>query len=172
MNYVEFSKEHGNFPDELKQVSTIAQQLRDHLDTEAIRSAIREVHKPNGLSQQIQSLLEERLLELGFKSEKKDLFNGCPVPSLRPDSYKEVGKSGVLVEIEREKTIANNMDLLDLWKCHLCTKADFLFLVVPRERKNQKDQVTRPFDRASKRLAPFFQRENYVNVEAIYLFGY
>jgi hypothetical protein len=171
-NYEEFLKENGKFPDEIKEVSAIAQRLRNYLGMEPVLSAIKEVHKLHGLSQQIQSLLEKELLEIGFTTEKKGLFSGCPVPSLRPDFYMKVGESGILVEIERGKTIANNMDLLDMWKCHLCTEAHFLFLVVPCVRRNQKDQATRPFDRASKRLAPFFQRENYVNVEAVYLFGY
>jgi hypothetical protein len=29
------------------------------------------------------------------------------------------------------KALANNMDLLDLWKCHICREAHHLFLVVP-----------------------------------------
>jgi hypothetical protein len=172
VKYDKFSKASGNFPDELEQVSSIAEQLRDFMATELVCSAIRDVHKLNGSSQQVQGLLEEKLSELDFTSEKKGLFGGCKVPSLRPDFYRKVGKSGILVEIERGKTIANNMDILDIWKCHLCAEADFLFLVVPCERTNHKGQVTRTFDRASKRMAAFFEPSNYVNVEAVYLFGY
>jgi hypothetical protein len=173
LKYSKFSKTSGNFPDELEQVSSIAEELRDYMATELVCSAIRDVHKLNANSQQVQGLLEEKLSELGFRSEKKDLFRGCKVPSLRPDFYRKVGKSGILVEIERGKTIANNMDLLDIWKCHLCAEADFLFLVVPCERRNHKGQVTKAFDRASKRMATFFEpSKNYVNVEAVYLFGY
>jgi hypothetical protein len=173
VKYEKFSKEHGKFPNELKQVSLIAEQLRAYLETELVCIAIREVHKLHGSSQQVQSLLKDKLSELDFKSEKKGLFKEYKVPSLRPDFYREVGNSGILVEIERGKTIANNMDLLDIWKCHLCTQADFLFLVVPCERKNNKGQVTRTFDRVSKRMKTFFEpSNNYVNVEAVYLFGY
>lgn len=173
MKYNKFSKGTGNLPEESEQVSSIAEQLREYMATDLVRSRIGEVHKLNGNSHEIQSLLEEKLLELGFKSEKRDLFKGCKVPSLRPDFYREVGESGILVEIERGKTIANNMDLLDFWKCHLCAEADFLFLVVPCERMSRNGQVTRAFDRASKRMATFFEpTTNYVNVEAVYLFGY
>jgi hypothetical protein len=173
VKYDKFSKASGNFPDELEQVSLIAERLRDYMATELVCSAIRDVHKLNGNSQQVQGLLEEMLSKLDFKSEKKDLFRGCKVPSLRPDFYRKVGKSGILVEIERGKTIANNMDLLDIWKCHLRAEADFLFLVIPCERKNHKGQVTRAFDRASKRISTFFEpTTNYINVEAVYLFGY
>jgi hypothetical protein len=173
VKYNKFAKKRGNFPNELEQVSSIAEQLRGYMATELVCSRIRDVHKLNGSSQQIQGLLEMKLSELDFKSEKKELFTGCKVPSLRPDFYRKVGKSGILVEIERGKTIANNMDLLDIWKCHLCAEADFLFLIVPCERRNHKGQVTRAFDRASKRMATFFEpTKNYVNVEAVYLFGY
>ncbi|MGO9317516.1 MAG: hypothetical protein ACLPXT_03975 [Terracidiphilus sp.] len=171
--YKVFSKEPSILRDELPEVSEIAEMLRDHLATEKVCSEIGEFHKLNGNSQQIQNVLVEKLKELGFETEKRGLFKKSVVPSLRPDFYRKVGASGILVEIERGKTIANNMDLLDLWKCHLCAEADFLFLIVPNERKNHNGQVTRPFDRASKRVATFFESErDYINVEAVYLFGY
>ena len=32
------------------------------------------------------------------------------------------------MEVEREKTTINNMDLLDVWKCHICEKCKlFIF---------------------------------------------
>ena len=77
-----------------------------------------------------------------------------------------------MLEIERGKTITNNMDLLDMWKCHLCPSADFLFLVVPNERPSENGQVIRAFESAARRLSTFFEPQNYVNVEAVYLFGY
>ena len=84
----------------------------------------------------------------------------------------KIGKSGILVEVERGKTIANNMDILDIWKCHLCNKADFLFLIVPRVRVSQNGKPNKVFERVSKRIDTFFNPANYVNVEAVYLFGY
>ncbi len=173
MEYIKFSKKPENFPDLSVRVATIAERLKEYMESDLIRSAIGVANKLNGTSQQIQSLLEEQLLKFGFKSERKNLFKEYKVPSLRPDFYLDVGESGILVEVERGKTIANNMDLLDIWKCHLCSKADFLFLVVPCERRNYNGQVTRAFDRASKRMATFFEpTKNYVNVEAVHLFGY
>ena len=172
MAYKEFSKIPGNFPDERHEVSEIAKQLADYLVEKEVCSDIGQVHKVNGNSQQIQIVLDKKLRKLGFAVEKRGLFKDTVVPSLRPDFYMKVGNTGILVEIERGQTIANNMDLLDLWKCHLCAEADFLFLVVPCERKSNKNQITRPFERASKRLATFFQEGNYINVEAVYLFGY
>jgi hypothetical protein len=173
MKYVTYSKEPGRFPHLSKEVSAIAERLKLYLDGPRVRAEIKRINKINGTSQQIQSLLKMELEELGFKSEKKGLFKEYKVPSLRPDFYREVGESGILVEVERGKTIANNMDLLDIWKCHLCSKADFLFLVVPCERRSNNGQVTLAFERASKRMATFFEpAKNYVNVESVHLFGY
>lgn len=172
MSYKKFSKNPGNIPDESELVSSIAKQLRDYMDTDLFRTRIEKVHKPNGNSQQIQSVFEKMLHELGFESEKKGLFMKCAVPSLRPDFHMKVGKSGILVEVERGKTIANNMDILDIWKCHLCDKADFLFLIVPCVRVSQNGKPNKVFERVSKRIDTFFNPANYVNIEAVHLFGY
>jgi hypothetical protein len=64
------------------------------------------------------------------------------------------------------------MDLLDLWKCHLCSYADFLYLIVPVERRSWDGKVIRAFDGVSRRLSTFFEPRNYVNVEAVFIFGY
>ena len=32
------------------------------------------------------------------------------------------------MEVERGKTTTNNMDLLDIYKCHICEEANHLFL--------------------------------------------
>jgi hypothetical protein len=116
--------------------------------------------------------LSDKLTELGFQSERCGLFSQYPVASLRPDFYRRVHNSGILLEIERGKTLTNNMDLLDLWKCHLCAHADFLFLVVPNERPSESGQVIKAFAGASRRLSTFFEPQNYVNVEPVHLFGY
>lgn len=41
-------------------------------------------------------------------------------------------KSGIILEVERGKTLMNNMDLLDMWKCHICEHARYLFSIVPK----------------------------------------
>jgi hypothetical protein len=172
MDYKTFAKQPATLPSELEEVSVIARQLGDHLASEMVCSAIGECHRLHGTSQQIQTILNDKLLGLGFQSEKRGLFHEYPVASLRPDFYRPVGNSGILLEIERGKTLTNNMDLLDLWKCHLCAHADFLFLVVPKERASENGQIIRAFDGASRRLSTFFEPKNYINVEAVYLFGY
>jgi hypothetical protein len=64
------------------------------------------------------------------------------------------------------------MDLLDLWKCHSCEHADYLFLVVPKVRLSANGSAIKTFSYVRNRLAPFFEPKNYVNVDAVYLFGY
>ena len=44
--------------------------------------------------------------------EKKGLFKNYN-SQLRPDYYKKLKKSGIILEVERGKTLKNNMDLLD-----------------------------------------------------------
>jgi len=171
--YQVFSKEPGKFPKDLyEDVSKISKELVAYMDTKSFRSRVEAVHKLNGTSHEIQTLLTKKLEKLDFGNEKRGLFRDCPVPSLRPDFYMKIGKSGILVEVERGKTIANNMDILDIWKCHLCNKADFLFLIVPRVRVSQNGKPNKVFERVSKRIDTFFNPANYVNVEAVYLFGY
>ena len=142
------------------------------MDTKSFRSKVEAVHKLNGTSREIQALLTKKLEKLGFGSEKRGLFWDCQVPGTTPDFYVKIGKSGILIEVERGKTIANNMDILDIWKCHLCDKADFLFLIVPCVRVSQNGKPIKVFERVSKRIDTFFNPANYVNVEAVHLFGY
>jgi hypothetical protein len=87
----------------------------------------------------VQEVLLEKAAELGFTSEKQGLFEEYATSGLRPDYYKPFGdRSGILLEVERGKTTINNMDLLDLWKCHICPEADVLFLFVPIELRQTR----------------------------------
>ena len=43
------------------------------------------------------------------------------------------------MEVERGKTTTNNMDLLDIYKCHICEEANHLFLFVPIEVSHTKN---------------------------------
>ncbi|MGD0914541.1 MAG: hypothetical protein ABR928_21820 [Terracidiphilus sp.] len=171
--YELFSKEPGKFSkDVYERVSKIAEELKAHMDTKSFRSKLELVHKVNGKSQDVQKLIADELVRLKFMPEKRGLFSECEVPSLRPDLYLQLGKSGILVEVERGKTTANNMDFLDVWKCHICAHADFLFLIVPCERARTTGKPTKEFERVKNRIGTFFKRGNYVNVEEVHLFGY
>lgn len=94
--YKKFCKEPGKFPAESEQVSRIADKLDEYISNN--RSEIEKVHTLNANSKQIQSLVEVKLRELHFESEKDGLFDSCKVRSLRPDFYLKVGSSGILVE--------------------------------------------------------------------------
>jgi hypothetical protein len=157
---------------EFAEASVIANQLEQRMATEIIRTAIEQVHKLGGKSQDIQALLRHDLELLGFQNEKAGLFANMEVSALRPDFYRPVGQTGIIAEVERGKTITNNMDLLDLWKCHICSRAHFLFLIVPLARKSENGTTIKAFEQANRRLATFFEPRNQVNVEAVFLFGY
>ncbi|WP_101525313.1 hypothetical protein [Nocardioides houyundeii] len=110
---------------------------------------------PGISSAEVQATFLPYALELGFTSEAKGLFLEYE-NKLRPDYYRAVGKSGVLLEVERGKTTTNNMDLLDMWKCHLCRHADFLFLMVPQALKhNHRMTPKREYSAVVKRLGTF-----------------
>ena len=93
--------------------------------------------------------------------------------ALRPDYFREIGGTGVILEVERGKTTINNMDLLDFWKCHICQHAHYLILLVPIElRQNETMSPRREFATVRNRLASFFEPGNYTNVRGLFLFGY
>jgi hypothetical protein len=150
----------------------IAEQLRDHLEQPDIQQQIRERHVLGASSAAIQEVILKKAVELGFENEKKGLFANYKVPGLRPDYYCRVANTGILLEVERGKTTTNNMDLLDLWKCHICEHAQYLFLLVPQARPSGNGTVLRHFRHVQKRLGVFFEPKNYVNVNAVHLFGY
>ena len=75
--------------------------------------------------------------------------------------------------MERGTTTINNMDLLDMWKCHICDHADYLFLMVPAElRQNATMSPRREFATVKRRLATFFDPGNYTNVRGLVVIGY
>ena len=95
------------------------------------------------------------------------------VSGIRPDYYKHLEGGGILFEVERGKTIANNMDLLDVWKTHICPSAKHLFLMVPRIRVTGSHQEQKIFQSVEKRIGTFFGEEaRDIDVETVHLFGY
>ena len=76
------------------------------------------------------------------------------------------------MEVERGKTTTNNMDLLDIWKCHICDKADYLLLIVPVIRQTNNGRSTKIYEHVLKRIGSFFTDENYVNVKGCFVIGY
>lgn len=167
-----FAKKQAINNKDFDEVQALACQLRDYLNEIDVIEKIKVVHKLNAKSQQIQGIFLNKLEELGFQSEKRGLFSGGNAAGLRPDYFCPIGDTGVILEVERGKTIANNMDLLDVWKCHICDYADYLFLIVPQERQRQSGTSQNIYTSVKNRVSTFFQEGKYINIEAVYLFGY
>jgi hypothetical protein len=92
---------------------------------------------------------------------------------LHPDYYKPLAKGGILFEVERGKTIANNMDLLDVWKTHICREANHLFLLVPNIRVSRNKNVAKNFPSVKNRIETFFNENiSAIDVDSVYLFRY
>ena len=153
-------------------VREVANSLLDRLNEPQTLAAIHRANQPGTSSAEVQAAFAPAARALGFSSEKTGLFEGS-IPGLRPDYFQRVGETGIILEVERGKTTTNNMDLLDFWKCHLCSHAHYLFLLVPRElRHNPTMSPKREFASVQRRLSQFFVDGNYTNVWALHLYGY
>jgi hypothetical protein len=159
---------------EVHAVDELAARLRDHLQRR--EPVLRALHVYNAQSKAIQSevgsLLEDHL---AFRSEVVLTPQDGLVTQARPDFYFDLGAGrGVIAEVERGGTTANNHDLKDLWKTHIAMNAHHLFLVVPVELPNESGRVReRPFVKVVRRMGAFFgdpRRE--VDVLSVHVFGY
>ena len=158
--------------DEHKAVKAISDQLLAHLNTEAALGLMVAANLPGFSSAEVQATFLPFATELGFTSEARGLFLEYE-NKLRPDYYRSMGDTGILLEVERGKTTTNNMDLLDFWKCHLCRHADYLFLLVPQALKhNEAMTPKREYNSVVRRLETFFRPGNTTNVRAVHIFGY
>lgn len=160
---------------EAEEVMLIARALLEHMNKPGTKAAIQTANAPGKSSSGIQAALSPFLTKQGFRDESTGLFASYETKAVRPDFYRRVGGSGILLEVERGKTTINNMDFLDFWKCHLCEHAHYLFLLVPQElRQNATPdaRATRPYNAVVKRLSSFFVPRNYTNVRGLFVFGY
>ena len=155
------------------EVKKIADELYAYINRPDISQKIKNKHIINAKSREIQEIFLEKMNELGFSSEKKGLFKKYRTNALRPDYYKKIGQNkGIIMEVERGKTISNNMDMLDIWKCHICEEANYLFLIVPQIRQTKKGTNDIIYNKVINRLNSFFEKNNYINIDAIVVFGY
>ncbi|MFZ2542331.1 MAG: hypothetical protein WAW75_11250 [Gallionella sp.] len=93
--------------DEFSKVNLIGDLLYEHLCTPEIGLKLTEANQPGNSSHKVQSTFLEYAEKLGFASEKKGLFNNYATSGLRPDYYLRIESSGILLEVERGKTIMN-----------------------------------------------------------------
>ncbi len=154
-------------------VLSVALSLKGILEEKSVSSAIESAHIFGASSLRIQEAITPCLESLGFASEKKGLFSDINVPGIRPDFYKEIPGGGIIVEVERGKTIANNMDLLDVWKTHICPSANHLFLLVPQIRVTKAGARQKIYSTVLNRVGAFFaETTDPIDVESVHVFGY
>ncbi len=158
---------------DFREVSKLANSVLEILNNKSVKDAIAKAHVFGASSHTIQKAILPQMLELGFTSEKKQLFSDYKVGGLRPDYYKSLATGGILFEVERGKTIANNMDLLDIWKTHICKEANHLFLLVPNIRVSKNLNEAKIFPSVKNRIATFFSENiSAIDVDSVHLFGY
>jgi hypothetical protein len=158
---------------DFREVSKLANSVLEILNNKSVKDAIAKAHVFGASSHTIQKAILPQMLELGFTSEKKQLFSDYKVGGLRPDYYKPLATGGILFEVERGKTIANNMDLLDIWKTHICQEANHLFLLVPNIRVSKNLNEAKIFPSVKNRIETFFiENISAIDVDSVHLFGY
>ena len=123
----------------------------------------------------VESPIALRARSIAFVSEVILTPDDGLVTQARPDFYLRLSEStGIIAEVERGGTTANNHDLKDLWKTHIAVNANHLFLVVPNELFNEAGNVReRPFPKVVRRMGAFFTSErSHVDVLSVHVFGY
>ena len=158
---------------EVPAVRAFAASLHAEMSAAGIAASLAAIPEIGGTSHAVDAILTPIARRLGFERQKKDLFAAYPT-RLRPDWYcplGEAGTGGILLEVERGKALTNNMDLLDLWKCHICREAHHLFLVVPFQVRRSYG-VEAVYKRVVTRMRTFVEPVNKVNVATISVFGY
>jgi hypothetical protein len=156
---------------ETAEVHELARILHTEMSDSVISESLSSIPAIGGTSHAVDAVLAPVARRLGFESQRKNLFAGYPT-RLRPDWYRSLASGGgILLEVERGKALANNMDLLDLWKCHICREAHHLFLVVPHRVKRSYGVET-VYERVVSRMSTFVDPTNRVNVATISVFGY
>ncbi|KAB2916883.1 MAG: hypothetical protein F9K23_06700 [Bacteroidetes bacterium] len=157
---------------DFKIAKDIANALIRHMNEEEIVAKVARKHTLGAKSGEIQEIFLPKALDLGFVSEKKGIFREFPVSQLRPDYYLKINHTaGIIMEVERGKTLANNMDILDLWKCHICPNANYLFLIVPNIRQTT-ERRSNVFSAVVRRMNTFFTESTFTNVDGVFIFGY
>jgi hypothetical protein len=173
VEYKELKKDNIDDLSSYGRTKEIADELLLFFNREEILDRINKANKLNKSSKDIQDIILEKAVVLGFTSEKNRLFSKYKSRRLRPDYFCKISDNeGILMEVERGKTLDNNMDMLDIWKCHICEEANYLFLIVPKIRQTEKGDGKIIYKRVVDRIETFFRKQNYININAIFIFGY
>ena len=159
--------------DEWRLVRGLSNKFYEFLNLPNTMELIEEKNRPGVKSHEIQEIILLQSNELGFKSEKEGLFSNYQ-KKVRPDFYKQIGETGIIIEVERGQSLQNNNIFKDFWKCHICEKVNYLFLFVPQKLVQNTSNLSgeRTFKRVCDNLDPFFETQNYTNVRGLSVFGY
>lgn len=109
---------------------------------------------------------------LGYGEELQGQYDDL---KLRPDFVKNIGSNGIILEVERGKTLDNNMDFLDFWKCHIHPRYSYLILLVPiwyKSNSTDKSPKQLHFSTVCKHYSYFYRENNYTNVKGTVVIGY
>lgn len=145
----------------------LVQRIEEVLGSDAYLASV-----SHGASSSVfQSLVEPVLTSNGFSSE---ISHTVADASFKPDFVMNTHKFSIMVEVERGKTLDNNMDMLDMWKCHIHPTTRHLILLVPiwYEKQGNSPSCTSTFSRVCRRMAPFFAPGNETNVHSLHVVGY
>lgn len=104
--------------EEFTEVASVADRLLEHLKEPGVEALIRAADRPGESSRGVQMAFLPFATKLGFRDESTGLFAAYE-SAVRPDYYMPLGETGIILEVERGKTVRNNMDFLDFWKCHV-----------------------------------------------------
>lgn len=156
------------------EVEALAAQLKDELDRVADAIDVAHVH---GASSAAVQVIVSAILKDGLDFQEEYVLepdNGL-VSRPRPDFYYELHSGGgVIAEVERGGTVTNNHDLKDIWKAHVSSKVQHLFLIVPNSNwKASGLPRERPYVRVKDRMGAFFGDERReIDVLSCHIFGY
>lgn len=160
--------------EEVERVTVLAEQLRSHMQDR--EQAINQAHVVGAQSSAIQAIVSEVLKdELGFGEEVVLTPQDGIVIRARPDFVFSLGQGrGVMAEVERGGTVNNNHDLKDMWKAHIATDIQHLFLIVPNSNWTRLGAPReKPFPRVCNRIGAFFgNQRREVDVLTTHVYGY
>jgi len=90
-------------------VSGVATSLLDHLNTPDAQDLLALANLPGQSSAMVQASFNVFATELGFVDESRGLFEGYKNRAVRPDYFRRMGDTGILMEGERGKTTINQV---------------------------------------------------------------
>ncbi|MGB7450238.1 MAG: hypothetical protein WA892_14075 [Ornithinimicrobium sp.] len=162
------------FAESITTVDDLAKHLRAALEVQ--KDAIDSAHVHGASSREVQQVVSAVLKQLlGFDEEVLLTAEDGIVSRPRPDFVYQIGPGeGVIAEVERGGTVANNHDPKDIWMTRIAPDPQHLFRIVPSSNwRGDTQSRERPFPRLAHRMGALFgdsRRE--IDVLTCHVFGY